>query len=276
MGGLGNLQTSFQGLRERSYFGIYSVREEPDGDRLLMHGTTIHGAQRNGEADSREPTAYYGRNAGVGRALTLAPELYGPAARVGVVGLGVGTLACYRQPGQDWTFFEIDPEVLRYSERGQFTYLSQCAADSPVVIGDARLELEAMAPASFDILVIDAFSSDAIPLHLLTNEAMGIYLEALGDDGLLVMHISNNYIHLQPVIAQLAQTRGLTARLLFDDASGGDELFASSWVVLARDPAQLARLQADGNWQELPAGQGPVWTDDYASILPYLNWSNFM
>ncbi|QZH76153.1 MAG: fused MFS/spermidine synthase [Erythrobacter sp.] len=278
LGGLGNLQTSFSGQRERSYFGIYSIREEPDGDRLLMHGTTVHGAQRIGQTESREPTAYYGRTSGVGRALTQAPEMFGAAARIGVVGLGVGTLACYREEGQDWTFFEIDPEVLHLSQRGQFTYLSQCAPDSPVVIGDARLELEAMPRAGFDVLVIDAFSSDAIPLHLLTNEAMGIYLDALARDGLLVMHISNNYIHLQPVVAQLAQTRGLNARLLVDAARDHEELFPSTWVVLSRDPGQLAQLQAasDVAWEELDPPRGPVWTDDYASILPYLNWRNFL
>lgn len=278
LGGLGNLQTSYNGQRERSYFGIYSIREEPDGDRLLMHGTTIHGAQRTGEAESREPTAYYGRSSGVGRALALAPSMFGSDARIGIVGLGVGTLACYRQEGQDWTFFEIDPEVLDLSRRGDFTFLAQCAPNSPVMIGDARLQLEAMPPASFDILVIDAFSSDAIPLHLLTNEAVGIYFDALAEDGLLAMHISNNYIHLQPVIAQLARTRGLTARLLVDRAAESDGLFASTWVVLARDPARIAELQAgsDAEWEELDPPQGPVWTDDYASILPYLNWRNFM
>jgi len=112
LGGVSNLQTSFAGDRERSYFGIYSLREEPDGDKLLMHGTTIHGVQRAGEAAAEEPTAYYGRNSGVGRALQQANALFGPNARIGVVGLGVGTLACYRAEGQDWTFFEIDPEVL--------------------------------------------------------------------------------------------------------------------------------------------------------------------
>jgi MFS family permease len=278
LGGLGNLQISFAGHRERSYFGIYSLREYSDGVRKLTHGTTIHGLQRSGAQSAREPTSYYGRTSGVGRTLMQAPAMFGPAARIGVVGLGVGTLACYRQPGQDWTFFEIDPEVLQYSTRGDFTYLSSCAPDAPVVIGDARLELEALEGANFDILVIDAFSSDAIPLHLLTNEAVGIYLDALAEDGLLVMHISNNYIDLRPVIARLAQARGLAARRCSDSGAASGDLFASSWVAMARDPQRLEALEegAGGCWNALEAPQGPVWTDDYASILPYLNWENFL
>ncbi|KLI64764.1 fused MFS/spermidine synthase [Aurantiacibacter marinus] len=276
LGGISNLLTSFEGDRERSYFGIYSLRDEPDGDKLLMHGTTIHGVQRSGDEAAQEPTAYYGRNSGVGRALLQAGELFGADARVGVVGLGVGTLACYREEGQDWTFFEIDPEVLHYSERGDFTYLSRCAPDSPTIIGDARLELEAMDADRFDILVIDAFSSDAIPLHLLTAEALDIYLRSTSDDGLLVMHISNNYIRLEPVIAQLAQSRGLAAVVRSDTELQEDGLFASTWVALARDPARIAALEAEGGWRELEPPEGPVWTDDYASILPYLVWENFL
>ena len=276
LGGLAHLQTSAEGLRERSYFGIYSLREEGSGDTLLMHGTTIHGVQRAGAQERRMPTAYYGRDSGVGRTLLMADNLFGSSARVGVVGLGVGTLACYKQPGQDWTFFEIDPVVLDYSEAGQFTYLADCAPDSPIIIGDARIELEEMEPDSFDILVIDAFSSDAIPLHLLTVEALDIYLRAIPEDGVLVMHISNNYIRLQPVIARLAQARSLTARLHADQGVSGERLFPSAWVALSRDPAKVAALAAEGGWESLEEPEGPVWTDDYASILPYLEWENFL
>ncbi len=276
LGGISNLQTSIEGLRERSYFGIYSLRQEPDGDTLLMHGTTIHGLQRAGAGERNAPTAYYGRESGVGRVLSRAQALFDPPARVGVVGLGVGTLACYRQPGQAWTFFEIDPVVLAYSESGRFSYLADCAPDSPIVIGDARIELEDMPADSFDILVIDAFSSDAIPLHLLTLEALDIYLRAIPDDGVLMMHISNNYIRLQPVLAQLAASRGLTARLRRDDEVQGSALFASSWVALSRDPQRIASLEAEGGWDKLAPPEGPVWTDDYASILPYLVWENFL
>ena len=215
LGGFANLQTSVEGLRERSYFGIYAIKQEDNGDRLLMHGTTVHGVQHSG-AQETAPTAYYGPQSGAGLALRAAPGMFGPQARIGVVGLGVGTLACYRQPGQVWTFFEIDPVVLDYSQSGLFTFLERCAADEPVVIGDARLELERMAPGSFDLLAIDAFSSDAIPLHLLTAEALDIYWRALAPDGVLVMHISNRYVELEPVLARLAQARGLHALVRHD------------------------------------------------------------
>ncbi|MXO94670.1 hypothetical protein GRI62_13785 [Erythrobacter arachoides] len=278
-GGIANLRTSIEGLRERSYFGIYAVRTTPDGDTLLMHGTTIHGLQHT-ETTPNEPTTYYGRSSGVGRALALAA----PDARVGVVGLGVGTLACYRQARQAWTFFEIDPVVRDFSDRGLFTYLANCAPGAPVVIGDARIAIEAMPQASFDVLVIDAFSSDAIPLHLLTDEAMGIYLAATAGDGLLMMHISNNYIRLQPVLARLAQERGLATMVLIDkgDSAGSGtgnnagDLYPSTWVALAPDQARLAELAGSGAWQPLAPPEGPVWTDDYASILPYLVWENFL
>ena len=276
LGGIDNIRTSIASERQRSYFGIYSVQEEPDGDRLLMHGTTIHGVQRMGTADPTQPTAYYGPSSGAGRTLLRAELLYGSRARFGVVGLGVGTLACYRQPGQSWTFFELDTAVLRYSERGDFTYLAECAPDAPVVIGDARLELEEMPAGSFDMLVIDAFSSDAIPLHLLTSEALAIYTDALSEGGLLVMHISNNYIRLEPVVARLAEARGLSAIVHNDGEDQSRELFASQWVVLAADASRLAAFDREDGWRALAEPEGAVWTDDYASILPFLEWENFL
>src|SRR5690606_37883262 len=118
---------------------------------------------------------------------------------------GVGTLACYRRPGQVWTFFEIDPEVLEYSHRHEFTFLDRCAPDAPVIIGDARLRLESLPQDHFDILVVDAFSSDSIPLHLLTREAQRVYFRTLSPDGLLLIHISNRFIDLEPVLAALAR-----------------------------------------------------------------------
>jgi hypothetical protein len=146
-GGYQTLWASIEGTRERSYFGIYTVREQDyaglRGLRELTHGTTLHGLQFTDPAERREPTTYYGRDSGVGAALGVLPQLAGPEARVGVVGLGVGTLACYREPGQAWDFFEIDPEVVDFS-RGEdgFTFLRECTPDAPIHIGDARLVLE--------------------------------------------------------------------------------------------------------------------------------------
>mgnify|MGYP000038293765 CR=1 FL=1 len=275
LGGLTNLRASMEGERERSYFGIYSITQRGDGDKVLMHGTTIHGIQRSG-ADSREPTAYYGRSSGVGLALANAQSIVGPDARVGAVGLGVGTLACYRQPGQRWTFFEIDPTVLHFSQAGEFTFLQQCAPEARVLIGDARLRMEDLPPASFAILVIDAFSSDAIPLHLLTVEAMAIYERALAPGGLLLLHTSNRYVRLEPVVARLAEVRGLNAMVWQDEPVRRNDLYSSTWIALSPSRAPLDALSTTADWRLLVAPEGPVWTDDYASVLPYLVWENFL
>lgn len=275
LGGLTNLTASLAGERERSYFGIYSITQRADGDRILMHGTTIHGIQRIGE-DAREPTAYYGRSSGVGLALANAGKIAGPEARVGVVGLGVGTLTCYREPGQQWTFFEIDRTALQFSQSGAFSFLQQCAPDARMLIGDARLRLEELPANSFDVLVIDAFSSDAIPLHLLTAEAMAIYEHALAPDGLLLLHTSNRYVRLEPVVARLAEKRGLSAMLLQDEPVRRNDLYSSTWIALAPNRAPLDALSTTADWRLLVEPEGQVWTDDYASVLPYFVWENFL
>ena len=274
LGALAQAQTSFEGVRSRSYFGIYTVRDTPEGMRNLVHGTTLHGVQRLQPGAETSATTYYGRTSGVGKALASAERLFGKEARIGVVGLGVGTLACYRQPGQRWTFYEIDPAVLAYSERGQFSFLSRCAPEARVVIGDARLQLEKLPADSYDILVVDAFSSDAIPLHLLTEEAQRGYFRTLAPDGLLLIHISNRFINLEPVLAALAR-EGNRSAALRADKPGGKGLVASNWVVLSRDPRQLQALTSGGGWRPLGKPASEVWRDDYASILPYIIWENF-
>ena len=275
LGALSQAQMTMNGARSRSYFGIYTVREASTGERQLMHGTTVHGMQVNRPGEETSATAYYGPRSGVGLALRDAGRLYGGNARIGVVGLGVGTLACYRRPGQEWTFFEIDPEVLAYSQRHEFTFLDRCAPDVPVIIGDARLRLEGLPEDNFDILVVDAFSSDAIPLHLLTREALRGYFRTLAPDGLLVLHISNRFIDLEPVLAALAREEGLVAAMR-DDRPDENALTPSNWVALARDPAQLEALTGSGGWRPLAKPSATVWSDDHASILPHLMWHNFL
>jgi SAM-dependent methyltransferase len=275
LGAMSQMQTSLEGARSRSYFGIYTVSEKKGFERRLQHGTTLHGVQRLDPGHGDDATSYYGRTSGVGLTLASAGQLYGPQARIGVVGLGVGTLACYGRPGQQWTFFEIDPEVLAYSEAGQFTFLDHCARGAPVIIGDARLKLEALPDDSYDILVVDAFSSDAIPLHLMTEEAARVYFRKLAKNGLLVIHISNRFIRLEPVLAALAREEGLAAAIRPDRPSE-EHLAASDWVVLSRDPKQLAALTAKGGWRPLGPPARSVWRDDYASILPQIIWSNFL
>lgn len=277
LGGVNQLSVSVTGQRERSYFGVYSAQPNEVGDMHLMHGTTVHGVQRSDPAERLAATTYYSPPSGIGIAMTRAPELFGPQARIGVVGLGIGTLACYRQPGQSWTFFEIDPLVLEFSRRGVFTFMRECAGQAPVVIGDARLAIEDMPPASFDLLAIDAFSSDAIPQHLLTREAFQIYFRALSPDGVVMIHISNRFVALAPVLARLVEEEGLVAAQRNHQSMMPETaIYPSMWVAISRDPAQIERLTSGTAWQDLPEPKGAEWTDEYASILPHLIWKHFL
>jgi len=278
-GGLSTIQQTLAGYRTRSYFGIYTVYDnQVEKTRLLVHGTTLHGKQSLEPGRRLEPTTYYGDTSGIGLALDQAPAMFGPHARVGVVGLGTGTLACRHKPGQSWTFFEIDPAVVRFSRDGTFSFLKTCAPDARIVVGDARLELARARPGSFDVLAIDAFSSDAIPLHLMTDEAVAVYERALSPQGLLMIHVSNNYIELEPVLAAIAARHRLHA-LVRLDAPSGELTVASGWVALTRDPTKLATLKAGSRkleWRAIEPAQGDAWTDDHASVLPYIRWRNIL
>jgi len=279
-GGLDTIKDSRAGVRTRSYFGIYTVRDYPEKRiRTLLHGTTLHGEQSTDPARSRTPLAYYGEGSGVAVVMDLAPQLLGEKARIGVLGLGTGTLACLASPGQHWTFFEIDQAVLRLSQDGSFTYLEQCTPKAKVVLGDARLELERMPHGSFDFLAIDAFSSDSVPLHLFTHEAFGVYLDALSPKGVMMVHISNNYINLEPPLAAEIRARGLTAAMRLDNPEAGKEQFASQWVAVSRDPAQIATIRSlapQYQWTALGKPAPRVWRDDHASVLPYITWTSFL
>ena len=282
MGGLGGvrvLQASDQ--RTRSYFGIYAVETRESGStRVLMHGTTLHGLQMLDPGRERTPTSYYAPRSGIGIPLTFADALFGPGAAIGVVGLGTGTLACYRRPGQTYTFFEIDPAIVRIArDGGRFTYLSRCAPDARIVVGDARLSLAREPAAALDLIALDAFSSDAVPMHLLTAEALRIYARALKPGGLLLVHISNRYLDLEPVLAALERRQGWTARIRDHQPSGAegrDRSTRSVWIAMARDPRVIDRLEALGamqDWEGLVRRSGfAPWTDDYATILPLIEW----
>lgn len=276
-GGIWTIRATLKGERTRSYFGIYTVHDrDEDRMRTLAHGTTLHGEQSLDPAHVHDALTYYGPGSGVALALAATPAIIGPHARVGVVGLGTGSLACQSHAGQRWTFFEIDPVVLRFSTSGQFTYLRDCTPTARVVIGDARLELAAQPPASFDVLVIDAFSSDAIPMHLLTREALQVYLRALGKRGLLLLHISNRYIDLAPVVAANARDAGLVAVTRLDIPSDRDRYTPSRWIALSRDEAvldALGRSTPDMPWTVLNERSALPWSDDHASILPYIRWN---
>ncbi len=279
-GGYDTLVDSRAGLRTRSYFGIYTIREHPEQKlRTMLHGTTVHGEQSIDPLRRRTPLAYYGPGSGAGLVFGNARDLLGPQARVGVLGLGTGTLACFAQGDQPWTIFEIDPAVLHLSRNGTFTYLDLCAPQAKVVLGDARLELAKMPRGSFDLLAIDAFSSDSVPMHLFTHEAFGVYLDALSEHGVMMVHISNNFIDLEPALAAELKARGLSAVLRDDNPPAETDYWATSWVAVSRDPEQIERIKAldpDAPWRVLGKSAPNVWRDDYASFLPYVTWHNFL
>ncbi|KQS51775.1 hypothetical protein ASG20_01835 [Sphingomonas sp. Leaf198] len=279
-GGYRSLELSIEpGARVRSYFGVYTVRNEPGpdgGTRELDHGTTVHGIQLRGSpARERTPTTYYAVGSGVGQAMLAAPALYGPTARIGVVGLGTGTLSCYARPGQRWRFYEIDPAVVAIArDTGQFTYLSRCLPNPDIRMGDARIALAHDASNSLDLLALDAFSSDSVPMHLMTREAFATYGRVLAPGGLLLVHISNRFIDLEPVVAAAAREGGWTAVILRYRPSSVlvDRASASDWVALSRDPRAIAALRAkDSSWTTPTPRKGFAgWTDDYSTILPLL------
>ncbi|OYY89411.1 MAG: hypothetical protein B7Y45_12400 [Sphingomonas sp. 28-66-16] len=275
-GGYRSLMLSLDGhARTRSYFGVYTVRGNPRVQQL-SHGTTVHGTQLIGTVKREQtPTAYYVPRSGVGQAMQALDGLYGPGARVGVVGLGAGTLACYARPGQQWRFYEIDPAIVRIArDTGQFSFLSRCLPRPEIVIGDARLALATAKPAGLDLLVLDAFSSDSVPMHLMTREAFALYQHVISGRGLVLVHISNRFLDLEPVIAAAAIAGRWHARELVyrpgPDAPEGETV--SAWVALSHDRGSIAALVArDAGWRPLaPAHMVTAWSDDYATILPLL------
>jgi hypothetical protein len=261
-------------VADRTFFGVLRVRAKSPGPRhVLTHGNTIHGEQNLDFANRGEPLTYYHRSGPIGQLMrTLAPRLDG--ARIGVVGLGAGSMAAYTRPGQHWTFYEIDPAVVRIArEPSLFTYLHDCGARCEVVLGDARLSL-ARTDATYRLLVLDAFSSDAIPVHLLTREAFDLYLRRLEPHGVLAVHISNRHLRLEPVLAALAREKGLAAAIRRDAGAADTDkggAFPSEWVLMARSPEVLAAIVADPAWQPPAVSAGTrLWTDDYSDILAVL------
>ncbi len=262
----------------RSFFGVHRVAETADGRaRLLIHGTTLHGAERIRSADGApasgppEPLTYYYFGGPISEGIAAARGAQGQLQKVASVGLGTGSLACHRRDGEAWTFFEIDPEVIRIARDPKlFRFLSTCAPDAPVVLGDARLTLES-SPERYDLIILDAFSSDAIPVHLLTREAFAGYLSRLNEHGVLVVHISNRHLELAPVVAAVGEAEGLVAYLKEDTAARSFETdfrTNSRVVALARKEADLGDLPTRAGWRRLTPEPGVApWTDDYSNII---------
>jgi hypothetical protein len=265
-------------FRDRSFFGAYRATYDAGSKRyLLFHGTTIHGVQ-NAEASSRlQPLSYYHRSGPAGQVLVASAQ-NGTGGKVAVVGLGTGALACHGSRSQHFTFYEIDPLVESIARDTRlFTYLRDCPPQIDVVIGDARLSLASAPDRQYDIFVFDAFSSDVIPVHLLTREALELYVRKTTSDGVLLFHISNRYMDLAPVLDRLAKELKLAA-LIQNDVNLSAELFAagkspSRWILLARDQRALEPFTREPRWRALDGNLGgDLWTDEYSDVLKVLHW----
>ena len=242
----------------RNFYGTLRVTERHDKAglpfRLLTHGQTSHGLQYVNRDSSRQPTAYYGWNSAAGLILSGRPA----TARIGLIGLGVGTLARYGQAGQTIRIYELDPGVIQMARRW-FTYLADSPATIQIVEGDARISLRDEPPQNFDVLVVDAFSSDSIPVHLLTREAAAIYRRHLRDDGILLIHISNRMLKLEPVVAAMAKHIGWSAQYLHSPGDASRGTYDANWMILAKTPVSIPGVR--------PAvTQLTEWTDDFASV----------
>jgi hypothetical protein len=251
---------------DRSFYGAVRVLDTEDGQwRRFAHGTTIHGVQSLDPAHRTMPTGYYGFETPIGASMTALSE----AGSVAVLGLGIGAMACHRRAGQDWTFYEIDPLVVRVAQDQRlFTFLSDCAPDASVILGDARLELAKQPPGAYDLVVVDVFSSDSVPTHLLTREAMQLYLSRTSEHGVVLIHVSNRNLALVDVAARAGLAAGAVAiQRFYVPAQYSFANFASEVVALARTPEDLAPLLADRSWRVSGPPPGRVWTDDYSNII---------
>lgn len=256
---------------ERNFFGALRVQNnKAEGERVrnFVHGVILHGQQSLNPAHRHNPTTYFTQTSGIGRTLTgLAGNT---PLRVGVLGLGAGTLATYSRQGDVMRFYEINPQVVKVA-RENFTFLSDSAGTIDVVLGDGRLILEREAPQQYDLLIADAFSSDAIPIHLITLEAMDIYLKHLKPDGVMAFNVTNRYLDLKSVLALLAQARGLTVRSIYDDGASSPLAYSSSWVVLAKNPEVLKKIHLEGEVEKIDIPEGlKVWTDNFSNMFEVL------
>ncbi len=256
--------------RVRSFFGVHKIIDRGDGVRVLQHGTTIHGAERLIDIEAGPgirplPLTYFHAKSATVQTIAAARARTGGPVSVAIVGLGAGTLACYAEPGDSWTYYEIDPAVVSIArDPNRFTYLAACTPELPIVLGDARLTLADAPDGSYDVILIDAFSSDTMPAHLMTREAMAIYLRKLKPDGIVALHVSSRYMELVSVVAGIAQANGLIARLNPPEDVDLDAYQYSSAVVAAartrrrfRDARDLRQLDR-GQTRSSPVRYGPT------------------
>ena len=268
------IRNSVRGSRElvRNFYGSLRVRDsgpatQLDATRTLTHGTINHGEQFLNPARRDLPTTYYGPDTGVGLAIREKEKTR--AIRVGVIGLGTGTLAAYGRPGDYYRFYEINPLVLRLAHT-EFTFLGDSKAKVDVAMGDARLSLERESPENFDVLAVDAFSSDSIPVHLLTLEAIQVYFRHLRPDGVLAVHISNRYLDLEPVLAGETRATGKIARMVDTDDDDTQDVFGATWVLMT-SPASGFHGEELNHSAEIGSQRTVrLWTDDYSNLFRIL------
>ena len=261
----------------RSFFGVHKILVTPHGQyHVLMHGTTIHGAEKFQNADGTpiegrpEPITYYHKDGGIGQAITAIRERKGAPLRVAVIGLGAGTLTCASEPGESWKFFEIDQSMVDTARDPRFfTYIRSCEPDLAPVIGDARLTFAREPDGIYDLIIVDAYSSDAIPIHLATEEAMKIYKDKLAPQGAVLMHVSNRHLELSSVVVGIADANDLKSWVYSEDTGrDGEYIFPTSVVVSAREQADVGKLASSDVWEETEADDRQrVWTDDYSNVL---------
>jgi SAM-dependent methyltransferase len=262
----------------RSFFGVHKVTETADGQfRTLMHGTTEHGAERIRDGEGKPvtgrpvPLTYYHYSSPIAQGIKGVRERK-QDLRIAVIGLGTGSIACLTEPGDALTYYEIDRKVVGIAtDPNRFTFLTQCAPNASIVVGDARLTLADAPDGAYDVIVVDAFTSDAIPVHLLTREAMAIYLQKLAPNGVALIHVSNRHMELASVVANIAHAHGLVT-WVNDGTEGEDEsnyIFSSTVTAVARDEDDFGTAMAEADaWQlQEPDEKQWVWTDDYSNII---------
>ncbi|HZW36972.1 MAG: spermidine synthase [Deltaproteobacteria bacterium] len=258
----------------RNFYGGLKVSDSgpPGGDlamRTLVHGTITHGRQFLEPGKRRLPTTYYGPKSGVGLALLDSGRGGGPL-RVGVVGLGAGTIAAYGRRGDLYRFYEINPLVVRLADT-EFSFLRDSEAKVEIVLGDARLSLEAESPQGYDVLVVDAFSGDSIPVHLLTREAFDLYFRHLKEDGVLAVHVSNRYLDLKPVVGRAAETAGKETLVVDTGDEEASGVYGATWVLVSGDRRRLSGTALSEAGEPLaPGSRGRLWTDDYSNLFGIL------
>jgi hypothetical protein len=261
----------------RSFFGVHKIVVTPNGQyHVLMHGTTIHGAQKFLNDDGSpvtgrpEPISYYHADGGIGQGIAAIRARKGAPLKVAVIGLGSGSLTCAAAAGEDWKFFEIDQTMVDTARDPKyFSYVQNCAPDLKPVMGDARLTFAKEPDGAYDLIIVDAYSSDAIPIHLATEEAMAIYKEKLAPQGAVLMHVSNRNLELSSVVVGIADANDLKSWVFSEDSGrDGEYIFSTQVVVSARDEADIGRLAASEQWAltEFEDDQ-TVWTDDYSNVL---------